>query len=81
MTASDHFVDKMRHSYSLRAIPLEELTEERLNDLSWLLGDDSIRNSYISLMVLDPVMLMFVDSLSEPRVTSEEHTSDRKSVV
>jgi hypothetical protein len=75
MEASVRIDDPMRHTYSLRAIPLELLTDLTLSDLSWLLDDDSIRNSYISLMVLVPVLLVFQDSLSEPAVTSEVHTS------
>jgi hypothetical protein len=75
MAASARTADPMRHTYSLRAIPLELLTDRALSDLSWLLDDDSIRNSYISLLVLVPVLLVFQDSLSEPKDTFEPHTS------
>jgi hypothetical protein len=65
----------MRHSFTLQAIPLDQLTPERLSDLSWLLDDDFDPNSFISLMVLDPVLLVFRDSLSEPRQQFEELTT------
>jgi hypothetical protein len=75
MTASARIDDPMRHSFTLRAIPLDELSEEALNDLSWLLRDDSIRTCYTSLMIVPPVLLVFKDTLSEPVLPSEVPTS------
>jgi len=67
--------DLAHHIYKLQAIPLDWLTEERLKDLSWLLDDGSIRQSCVSLMVLPPVLLVFLDSPARPLGSSFELTT------
>jgi len=57
---------QVHHTFKLQAIPLDSLTPGSLNDLSWLLGEVCDVTSYTWLIVRDPVLLVFQDSLTTP---------------